>query len=70
MTFKSRLIWVWIEDLPKMINAKIIFCCGYPGYDPAYVSVQLYDNERIEELDHAGVDWKYPEPDPGHRGRL
>ena len=66
MKHESRLLWILIDDLPKLIEAKITFSCGPKAYDPLFVVVQLYDNEKIIELDEIKVDWMYPVP-PKHR---
>lgn len=62
MKHESRLLWVLIEDLPKLIAAKITFSCGAPAMDDLFVVTQLYNNEAIKELDGMDVDWVYPTP--------
>ncbi len=63
MNFQSRLIWVAVEDLPQLIDAKITFSCGARAYDTAYVVVQLYNNDAVKELDQTvpALDWQYPQ---------
>lgn len=65
MRHESRLLWVLIDDLPKLIDAKVTFCCGARAHDTAFVVAQLYDNECILQLDDLGVDWMYPTPNKG-----
>ncbi len=63
MKHESRLIWVLVDDLPKLIDAKVPFACGARAYDPAFCVVQLYNNAAIQELDTTvpGLDWQYPQ---------
>ncbi len=65
MNYQSRLLWVYVEDLPKMARAGIGFCVNLMAWDTDYAVVQLYTNEDIKELDALdGVDWCYPTPNP------
>jgi hypothetical protein len=67
MKHESRLLWVLIEDLPKLIDGKISFACGLRAYDTAYVTIQLYSNDQIPQLDPLSVDWQYPYVPPNAR---
>ena len=60
MRHESRLIWVLIDDIPKLLDAKITFSCGPRAHDHCFAVMQLYDNEKIKELDGLGIDWMYP----------
>jgi len=65
MNYQSRLVWVYVDDLPKMARAGIGFCVNTVGWDTDFAVVQLYTNSHIPELDTAEIEWQYPTPNPG-----
>jgi hypothetical protein len=65
MKYESRLLWVAIDDIPKMIRKNFGFCVNNLAWDTDWCVVQLYDNEYIQELDAFGINWQYPTRNPG-----
>jgi hypothetical protein len=65
MNYSSRLLWIAIDDVPKMIHAGMGFCVNCRAWDTEWCVVQLYDNDYILDLDKHGIDWQYPTVNPG-----